>query len=250
MKTVDTDYLIQEGERLRENPNINGTPRVSLLKQAQFFEWEKTTLIFLQNTFPNHPLVDDFKKEIDCDERQGLLSTCESLLGTLKAIATIKPLPYSKIEPDILLSNILSNFCRFTNQLKRKRHAKRESFISDEYDVQDILHAVLKLHFDKVHPEFVIPPDMGSSKRIDFYLEDCNIAIEVKYTSESHDEKAIGKELKEDILSYSSYPQCQSLYCLIYDPELLIHNPRSFEDDLNNKSTDKFRVKAFVRPYE
>ena len=129
-----------------------------------------------------------------------MLSTCESLLGTLKAIATIKPLPYSKIEPDILLSNILSNFSRFTNQLKRKRHAKRESFISDEYDVQDLLHAVLKLHFDKVHPEYAIPPDMGSSKRIDFYLEDCNIAIEVKYTSESHDEKLLVRNSKRTYL--------------------------------------------------
>ncbi len=55
------------------------------------------------------------------------------------------------------------------NQLKT-RHSNRESLvISDEYDVQDLLHALLHIYFDDIRPEEWTPNYAGGSSRVDFY---------------------------------------------------------------------------------
>lgn len=131
-----------------------------------------------------------------------------------------------------------------------KMHNGRECFISDEYDVQDLLHAVLKLHFDDIRPEVWTPQYAGSSNRMDFLINDNQTAIEVKYAKDSHKDKQIGDELLIDLAKYSEYPNCISLYCFIYDPDYCVGNPKGLENDLNNKSTDSFKVKVFVRPLE
>lgn len=54
----------------------------------------------------------------------------------------------------------------------KKRHDKRPSIdINDEYDVQDILHTFLKLHFDDIRPEEWTPSYAGSASRVDFLLK-------------------------------------------------------------------------------
>jgi len=42
--------------------------------------------------------------------------------------------------------------------------------IRDEYDVQNLLHAILKLHFEDIRPEEWAPSYAASSKRMDFLL--------------------------------------------------------------------------------
>lgn len=256
METKDNyiDSLILKGKDLLENPStLNGVFQVDFFKHTAFFEWAKTSMLFLQTIYPLHPLTIDFQKELEYDKNKALLSTCQSLLGILKAFAEIKPKPYHEINPEILLSDILNNFCRYANQMRRKRHNNRKEFITeikDEYDVQDLLHPILKLHFCNVSSEFVIPSDMQKSHRIDFYLDNHGIAIEVKRPSKKRDKNIIEAELKEDILSYSSFPDCKSIYCFIYDPEFIIDKPRFFEEALEKKSTNNFKIRAFIRPKE
>ena len=91
---------------------------------------------------------------------------------------------------------------------------------------------------------------MKKSYRIDFYLENLGLAIEVKRPSIRRDMKIIESEIKEDILSYTSYPNCNSIYFLIFDPEHIIDNPQSFEEALEKKSTENYKVKVFIRPKE
>ena len=67
---------------------------------------------------------------------------------------------------------------------------------------------------------------------------------------EEYTEREIGDELIIDIAKYSKHPNCNSLYCFVYDPDYCIGNPKGLENDLNNKSTDEFKVKVFVRPFE
>ena len=56
------------------------------------------------------------------------------------------------------------------------------SEIKDEYDVQDLLNALLRLNFDDVRPEEYTPSYAGSSTRVDFLLKKEKIVIEVKKT--------------------------------------------------------------------
>lgn len=79
-----------------------------------------------------------------------------------------------------LLENICSRFHLVAKQL-RTGHADRDSLIvADEYDVQDLLHALLRVHFDDIRPEEWTPSHAGSSSRVDFLLKEEQIIVEVK----------------------------------------------------------------------
>jgi REase_DpnII-MboI len=53
--------------------------------------------------------------------------------------------------------------------------------MKDEYDVQDSLHALLKLHFDDVRREEWTPSYAGSQSRMDFLLKREKIVVETKF---------------------------------------------------------------------
>jgi glucan phosphorylase len=64
----------------------------------------------------------------------------------------------------------LKRFHLVARQL-RERHNERSTLqIEDEYDVQDLLHALLKINFEDVRAEEVCPSYAGGSSRVDFLL--------------------------------------------------------------------------------
>ncbi len=249
---MSLEDLIKQGEVFDGKVHMGRDSKLHVLSSlwAALFEWQSTSLMMLQSLYPNHPQTIAFKKLIDEDKQQAFYATYQSQMGILKAFSKLKPSSPNDIDADLLLSHIFNNFSRFVHQLRRKRHNGRDCFISDEYDVQDLLHALLRLHFDDVRAEDWTPQNSGSNNRIDFLINDNQTAIEVKYAKDSHKDKQIGDELIIDIAKYSKHPNCNSLYCFVYDPDYCIGNPKGLENDLNNKSTDEFKVKVFVRPFE
>ena len=252
MAGVNIEDLIKQGEAFEGKMFKGRDWKLHVISSlwSDFFEWQSTSLMMLQSLYPNHPQTIAFKKLIDEDKQQALYATYQTQMGIMKAFSKLKPSSPNDVDADLLLSHIFNNFSRFIHQLRRKRHNGRECFISDEYDVQDLLHALLKLHFDDVRAEDWTPQNSGSNNRIDFLINDNQTAIEVKYAKDSHKDKQIGDELIIDIAKYSKHPNCNSLYCFVYDPDYCIGNPKGLENDLNNKSTDEFKVKVFVRPFE
>ena len=252
MKEVSLEELIKQGENFADKRYIGRDSKlhVNSALWAELFEWQSASLMMLQSLYPNHPQTISFKRLIDEDKQSALHTIYQTQMGILKAFQKLKPSTQDYINVDFLISTIFNNFSRFVHQLKRKRHNERDCFISDEYDVQDLLHAILKLHFEDVREEDWTPKNAGSCNRIDFLINDNQTAIEVKFAKDSHKDKQIGDELIIDISKYSKHPNCKSLYCFVYDPEYCISNPKGLENDLNNKSTDEFKVKVFVRPLE
>lgn len=125
---------------------------------------------------------------------------------------TVAATPSSKLE------NLFERFHAAACQL-RQRHAGRETLdISDEYDVQDLIHALLKLHFDDIRPEECTPSYAGKASRTDFLLKDEQIFIEVKKTRKGLTQKEVGEQLIIDIARYQSHPYCKTLICFVYDP--------------------------------
>ena len=107
------------------------------------------------------------------------LNLLDVLISDLES-APIKILDSNAID---LIHNICNKFYLVAEQLK-KRHDKRESIkINDEYDVQDLFHALLHIHFDDVRDEETMPSFAGISSRIDFLLENEKIGIEIKKPS-------------------------------------------------------------------
>lgn len=147
-----------------------------------------------------------------------------------------------------VLADIFENFHSFCTQL-RNRHDKRDAFsVTDEYDVQDLLHAVLKLHFKDVREEEYTPSYAGSSTRVDFLLKNENVVIEVKKTRQGLADKRIGEQLILDVAHYANHPNCKSLICFVYDPESRVKNPRGLEDDIRKLSSETMPVDLFIRP--
>lgn len=146
------------------------------------------------------------------------------------------------------LNRLLDNF-HDVARLLVNRHAGRPTLIiSDEYDVQDLLHSLLKIFFDDVRPEEYTPSYAGRNTRIDFLLKKEKIVVEVKKTRATLKDKEIGDELLQDIARYRNHPDCDILYCFVYDQQGFITNPRGLENDLTNESSDKMTVYVSIKP--
>lgn len=152
-----------------------------------------------------------------------------------------------EIEHSIIeLENIFNKFHNVARQLLIRREDRSTLKITDEYDVQDFLHSLLRLYFDDVRPEEWTPSYAGSSSRMDFLLKEINTVIEVKKTRENLKAKELGEQLIIDIEKYAEHPYCETLYCFVYDPGGIILNPRGLENDLSR--SESINVKVFITP--
>lgn len=132
------------------------------------------------------------------------------------------------------LDQVVLKFHAVAVQL-RSRHAERATLdINDEYDVQDLMHALLRLYFDDIRPEEWVPSYAGASSRTDFLLPQIDTVIETKRTRAGLNAKVVGEQLIIDIARYKKHPQCRRLVCFVYDPEGRIANPSGIESDLNS----------------
>lgn len=145
------------------------------------------------------------------------------------------------------LDQLVTKFHAVAVQL-RSRHADRQTIdVNDEYDVQDLLHALLRLHFDDVRPEEWVPSYAGSASRTDFLLPQIDTVVETKRTRAGLTAKTLGEQLITDIARYKKHPQCRRLVCFVYDPEGRIANPSGIESDLN-KSDHGIEVRVSILP--
>ncbi len=146
------------------------------------------------------------------------------------------------------LHQIIDSFHQVVRQLQH-RHDKRSTItIQDEYDVQDLLHAILRIGFEDVRPEEYTPSYAGSSTRVDFLLKKEKTIIEIKKTRKGLSDKEVGEQLILDSQHYKVHPDCKRLICFVYDAENKIQNPRGLEEDLNRLTTEEMLVEVYIRP--
>ena len=145
------------------------------------------------------------------------------------------------------LENLCSRFHLVAKQI-RLRHDNRPALeVKDEYDVQDLFHALLFTAFDDVRKEESTPSYAGGASRIDFILKQDRIAVEIKKTRKGLAAKELGEQLLIDLQKYKGHPDCQTLFCLVYDPEDRIVNPRGIENDLSGPKSG-LDVQVFITP--
>jgi len=114
------------------------------------------------------------------------------------------------------------------------RHDGRQAFaIEDEYDLQDLLHGLLRVFFDDVRPEDYVPEHAGGKSRVDFVLKSEKLVVETKMTRPQRGAGEVGKELIVDIERYRAHPDCSALVAVVYDPDRRIKNRRTLEADLS-----------------
>lgn len=138
-------------------------------------------------------------------------------------------------------------FPLFVERVGIRQRSRPPVTIVDEYDVQDFLHAILKLHFDDVRPEEWTPSYAGSSSRVDFFLPRERTVVEAKMVRSGLGQKEIANELIIDRARYALMPQVDNLICLVYDPSRRCTNPSALENDVSNHD-GRLRVTVVVCP--
>lgn len=144
-----------------------------------------------------------------------------------------------------VLTKLCTRFPLVVEQLRRRHDGRDTLDVVDEYDVQDVLHALLHLFFEDVRAEEVVPSYAAKSTRMDFLLKSESVVVEAKMTRKGLQAKEVGEQLVLDANYYQAHPDCKCLYCLVYDPTRRIANPRGLEKDLSKKH-GPLDVKAFV----
>ena len=118
--------------------------------------------------------------------------------------------------------------------IKRRKGAIPLTFRS-EYDLQDLLHALLRPWIADIRPEEFTPSYAGSSTRMDFLLPAHELVLELKLARDHAHARQISKELIVDIEHYTMHPSCKHLWCVIYDPDRLIQNVAGLVGDLEGE---------------
>ena len=131
------------------------------------------------------------------------------------------------------VERIFRRFGEVHHQLSERSHNRSPLKINDEYDVQYLLPALLRVHFDDIRDETYLKQHAKKRPRIDFLLEEEKIGIEVKYISEHTPFTKIRSQLAEDKEQYRSDPMVETLLCFIYDPERLENNAVEIEKDIS-----------------
>jgi hypothetical protein len=134
--------------------------------------------------------------------------------------------------PTQRLDRILQRFHSVARQVRSRYNSRETLSIKDEYDVQDLLHALLRIHFDDIRPEEWTPSYAGKSGRMDFLLKPEKIVVEAKMTRKGLADKDVGDQLIVDIDRYKEHPDCKCLVCFVYDPDGYIRNPKGLCSDL------------------
>jgi hypothetical protein len=149
--------------------------------------------------------------------------------------------------PTTLVEQICRRFHLIARQL-RSRHENRQTLeIEDEYDVQDLLHALLHLSFDDIRREECTPSYAGGSARMDFLLKREQLVVETKRARKNLGAREVGDQLLIDIQRYQTHPDCRTLVCFVYDPEGRVANPRGLEADLSGLR-ESIEVRTIVAP--
>jgi hypothetical protein len=100
-----------------------------------------------------------------------------------------------------------------------------------------------------IRPEEFTPSYAGSSTRMDFLLPAHKTVIELKFVRDANHAKKIGEELIVDIEHYRKHLECETLWCVIFDPEHLIRNAEGLKKDLEGSRSSKegaVQVKVLV----
>ena len=186
-------------------------------------------------------------------DREGLLKALEE--NGLRYYRGGRVLPIGRPLPDVapyvhrvpakpndldeLLLVVVKGLRRAMYPLTNRRKGATQLSFSSEYDVQDLLHALLRPWVADIRPEEYTPSYAGSSTRMDFLLPEHRRVLEIKFVRESQHAKKIGSELLIDIGHYQRHPDCDSLLCIIYDPQHHLQNPEGLKRDLEGPHQTK-----------
>lgn len=224
-------------------------------------KWKHNTIVLLRQIYSNASIADHYappneatmSAEWDIEVqyfRGDLERRIGKLEGYLQALDDLTEARQDQLEgekPTDTVLCIMRHFHTVARQLQRRKRQRSPFLINDEYDVQDLLAALLKSVFDDVRGEEEMPNYGATRSIIDFLLPREGIAVETKMTRESMTMRDLREQLSADIDSYRKHPDASSLICFVYDPQGYPENPVALEWDLSG-ARNEMMVHVVVNP--
>jgi len=167
-----------------------------------------------------------------------------------RVVTDTKEDPAVVVQVPIFSQTLINSFDRFhhvVRQLRQRYDSRATLDVEDEYDVQNLLHALLRLNFDDIRAEEWTPSYAGKASRVDFLLKNEQCVLETKMARRTLTQRELGDQLIVDIERYKTHPDCKQLWCFVYDPNGHIVNPRGIEFDLA-RNDGLLRVAVIIRP--
>jgi hypothetical protein len=111
----------------------------------------------------------------------------------------------------------------------RSRHGDRPPFtVRDDFDLEDLLRALLAVPFDSFSLESRTPR-YAIGTRTDFRIERGRIALTTKRAPSGLNERQFAVQLAEDVAYYQARRDCRTLVAFLHDPEMLLREPSRLE---------------------
>jgi len=150
-------------------------------------------------------------------------------------------------DPVSITIKLCQRFHMVVRQLRLRGEYRSTLNIEDESDVQDLMHALLRLHFDDIGTDEWTPDYSDGAPRTTLLLDHDRLAVVVKKTRTGLSRKDLAEQVRIDVERYRARGRCTHLLCFIYDPEGRTGNPRGLENDLTTIS-EQFTVDVIVAP--
>jgi hypothetical protein len=186
---------------------------------------------------------------VNGNEQDAFEENKRSIIAALKSCLRVpkREVQAVSVGLNVALEMLFDRFHLVVKQLRHRYNSRNTLDVEDEYDVQDLLHALLRIYFEDIRNEEWAPSYAGGSSRMDFLLKAEKTVIEVKKTRKGLGDRELGKQLVEDKAKYKAHPDCERLVCFVYDPDGRIVNPRGIERDLNSQE-EGFNVLVVIKP--
>jgi hypothetical protein len=206
-------------------------------------------LAFPRCPHPNQGNIEDTLVRRVLSERVGINDAAEAatLLSLFRRLIDGIALGSSETNPVDKIIALCRRFSLFAERLQERQRGRAAFALTDEYDVQDLLHAILRLHFDDIRPEEYTSSYGGNASKVDFYLPRERLVVEAKMTRATLGQRAVTDELIIDAARYAQMDSVDTLICLVYDPARRCTNPQALESDLAS-SGSRLAVRAVICP--
>ncbi len=149
-----------------------------------------------------------------------------------------------------LLMQILNAFPTASRMLANRGHGRPPFLVESEYDLQDLLFAIVRSVFEDACREEWTPKRAGSAKRMDIVVPAINTVIEAKFVRDARHAKSVADELRVDFECYHDHENCAQLVAICADPNRHIVDSEQFETELSGlrkKGSHEFNVTVLVR---
>jgi REase_DpnII-MboI len=150
-------------------------------------------------------------------------------------------------DPLMLIRKVCLRFHLVVRQLRLRKDYRPTIEVDDEYDLQDLLCALLKVEFDEVATDEWTPPYTGGASRTTLLVNRDQIAIVSKKTGPGLTTKELTDQILTDAAYYRTQGRCSTLFCFVYDPEGRIGSPKRLETTLTSVS-EHCRIEVLVAP--